>query len=319
MDTTSLVASIYTGKSMPRISLRANIILLITAAIWGFAFVAQRVGMNHVGPFTFNAVRFALGAVCLIPALLWLNRAKTLSVICDDFLSAWKGGALIGCLLFCGASLQQIGMIHTTAGNAGFITGLYAVLVPLVGLVWRQKIGRNAWAGVALATIGMYLLSVTAELTMSRGDLLVLIGAVFWAFHVQGIGHFTQKIEPLELAIWQSLICAGLSAVVALLTEPLALSNLTAATVPILYAGILSVGVAYTMQVIGQREAHPTLAAIIMSLESVFAALGGWLLLDETLTLRGLIGCALMLAGMIVAQIPPDFLKRDSNSGGKSV
>lgn len=276
-------------------------LLLLTSAIWGFAFVAQRVGMEHVGPFIFNGVRFALGALVLLPLLCTPWNAKP--AVPPGKKTLLLGSLAVGGVLFLGASLQQIGMIYTTAGKAGFITGLYVVIVPLISLIWGHHVRGGTWVGAICAVCGLYLLSIKAGFTISKGDLFVLLGAFCWAVHVQVVGLFTNRIGALRLALMQYMICSVLSLIVALLFEQTTLTALRQAAIPILYGGILSVGVAYTLQVVAQQKAHPAHAAIIMSLESVFAAFGGWLILDEMLTLRALVGCGLMLLGMIVSQI----------------
>jgi len=215
---------------------------------------------------------------------------------------AW-GGALAGLVLFMGASLQQVGLVHTTAGNAGFITGLYVVIVPLLGLFWRQRPDLGTWIGALLAAAGLYLLSVTAAFEIAFGDLLVLVGAFFWAAHVLIIGWLSPRIESIQLACIQFAVCSLLSLITAAALETMTLQGLMGAALPILYGGLLSVGVAYTLQVVAQRDARPAHAAIILSLESVFAALGGWLLLGELLSARALAGCSLMMAGMLLSQL----------------
>ena len=281
-------------------------LLLLTAVIWGLAFVAQRIGMDHVGPFTYNAVRFALGSLVLLPFVLVRGPRVPRSGGTDrpPRIGAVPAGLIAGAVLVFGASLQQIGLVSTTAGKAGFITGLYVVLVPLSGLLWRQKTGLSAWLGTVLCLVGLFFLSVTAELTVERGDLFVLVGAVFWAAHVQVVGWLSPRTDPVRLAFVQFAVCSLASACGALLTEQVSLPALQAAAGPILYGGILSVGIAYTLQVVAQRSAPPAHAAILLSLESVFAALGGSLLLGERLGARGALGCALMFAGMIVSQAP---------------
>ena len=283
-------------------TVRSNFLLLLTAIIWGFAFVAQRVGMEHVGPFTFNGIRFALGGLSLLP-LLYVNRRRN-SVRQTDTKALMWGGALAGIALFFGASLQQIGLVYTTAGKAGFITGLYVVLVPLLGLFWKQNTSAETWLGACFAALGLYLLSVTEQFTIAFGDLLELIGAFFWAGHVLLIGWLTRRMDALRIAFVQFITCSILSLLAASLTEAISLNlnGIAAAALPIAYGGLLSVGVAYTLQVVAQRHAHAAHAAIILSLEAVFAAIGGWLLLRETLSLRGALGCALMLVGMLLSQ-----------------
>lgn len=287
---------------------RADWLLLLAAVIWGAAFVAQRVGMEYVGAFTFNGIRFALGLLVLLPMAIRNPKKVILEAGSGRHLRTTRsqaiwGGALAGLILFSGASLQQVGLVYTTAGKAGFITGLYVVIVPILGLFWGLKSGRGGWLGACLAVAGLYLLSVTKDLTLAPGDLLVLLGAFFWAGHVLILGWLSPKMNRLRLSCAQYGVCSALSLIVAVLTETIALHNLVLAAVPILYGGIASVGVAYTLQVVAQRYAPPAHAAIILSLESVFAAVAGWLILGEIMSLRGIIGAGLMLTGMLTAQL----------------
>ncbi len=285
-------------------ALRSDSLLLLTSLIWGLAFVAQRVGMDYVGPFIFNGIRFTLGAMVIIPFIYLSGKGRNADK--DSSLSNNRylvtGGILLGLVLFGGATLQQYGMVYTTAGNAGFITGLYVVFVPILGLLRRQYPHFTIWLAVLMAAGGMYLLSVTEGFRIFFGDLLVLIGAVFWAVHVVIIGVLSPKVNALKLAFIQYVICAILSLAAAVVVESNTLEGVLAATVPILYGGVLSVGIAYTLQIVAQKHAPPAHAAIILSLEAVFAALGGWLMLGEQLGSRQLAGCALMLLGMLVAQ-----------------
>jgi drug/metabolite transporter (DMT)-like permease len=285
---------------------RANILLLLTAMIWGAAFVAQRVGMDHMGPLTFNAVRFALGSAALLPLISWLEKRRTVSP--PPLSTLMRGGMLMGLALFLGAWLQQFGLCYTTAGKAGFITGLYVVFVPLIGIFLGQRYGTGTWAGAGLAIIGMYLLSVNESFSMAKGDALVLLSAFFWGVHVLLVGKLTQGIKTVDavkLAAIQFATCSAISLAGALATEDIVLSGLWDGAIPILYGGFMSVGVAYTLQVVAQRDARPAPAAIILSLEAVFAALTGWLMLGETLTIQAFLGCTLMLCGMIWSQARP--------------
>ena len=279
--------------------------MLLTATIWGFAFVAQRVGMDFVGPFAFNGIRFALGGLVLLPLIA---RRRPGPAVSSSNRSVPRktvvlGGGLAGLLLFSGASLQQVGLVYTTAGNAGFITGLYVVIVPILGLFWGQRPGAGTWIGAVLAAVGLYLLSVTGDFTIAFGDLLEVVGAFFWAGHVLIIGWLSPKVESSRLAFFQYAACSALSLITAAIFETTTLSGVLNAALPILYGGVCSVGIAYTLQVVAQQHAHPAHAAILLSLEAVFAAVGGWLLLGETLSLRGLAGCALMLSGMLLSQL----------------
>lgn len=287
---------------------KAVLILLLTAAIWGFAFVAQRVGMEHVGAFTFNAVRFALGSISLLPVIYYFSK-KPLSKKDDgeiteeaDLKTTIKSGILAGCVLFIAASLQQVGLIYTTAGKAGFITSLYIVLVPILGLFLKQKTHYKTWIGAITAVVGLYLLSINEDFTIQFGDLLEIIGAFFWAIHILVIDKFVKNVDPIKLSSVQFATCSFLSFIVAFIFEDVNLAGITDALVPILYGGIMSAGVAYTLQAIGQKYAKPSHAAIALSMESVFAAIGGALILDEKLPARGYVGCGLMLLGMLIAQ-----------------
>lgn len=284
-------------------------LLLITATIWGFAFVAQRMGMEFVGPFTFNGVRFALGSLSLLPLIYFMNRRKQREAAPENIRPRTDtkifliGGIFAGLAIFLGASLQQVGLVYTTAGKAGFITGLYVVIVPLMGLFWKLRPSSGTWIGAVLAAMGLYLLSVTEEFTIAFGDLLELIGAFFWAGHVLILGWLSPKADAIKLASFQFAICSVLSLVTAAFVETITLDGLYRGAMPIIYGGLGSVGVAYTLQVVAQKDAPPSHAAIILSMEAVFAAIGGWIVLDETLSGRGMTGCMLMLAGMLLSQL----------------
>jgi len=284
--------------------MKSNMLLMLTAAIWGFAFVAQRVGMQYVGAFTFNGVRFALGSISLIPLIIYFKNKKTAEQPEETAsASALVPGIIAGSVLFFGASLQQAGLAYTTAGKAAFITGLYIVLVPLLGIFLKQRVGLNTWLGVVLAVSGLYFLSVNEDFTIAFGDLLEIIGAFFWAVHILVIDYFTKKVDALRLSCAQFAMCSALSIITALIFEDISVSGLSQAAIPILYGGLLSVGVAYTLQVVAQKHAKPSHAAIILSMEAVFAALGGALLLKENMGVRGYLGCALMFAGMLLTQV----------------
>ena len=302
---------------------KSVLILLLTAAIWGFAFVAQRVGMQHVGAFTFNGVRFALGSLSLLPVIYFFNKqSKTknetntneneVNVIKEvkeknefkeaNLKTTVKSGMLAGSVLFIAASLQQVGLIYTTAGKAGFITSLYIVLVPILGIFLKQKTHYTTWIGALTAVVGLYLLSINESLTIEFGDFLEIIGAFFWAAHIQLIDRFVKNVDAIKLSSIQFATCAVLSLIVAFIFEDVNFSGLSSALVPILYGGIMSAGVAYTLQAIGQKFAKPSHAAIALSMEAVFAAIGGAWLLHERLPARGYVGSGLMLLGMLIAQ-----------------
>ncbi len=293
---------------MTKIQLKANMLLLLTAAIWGLAFVAQKVGAEHVGAFTFNGIRFALGSISLVPLILFFNKKKgKLDENSDEssLKPTIKAGIIAGCALFIATSLQQMGVMDTTAGKAGFITGLYMVIVPLLGLFLKQKVNKSTWIGIVIAVIGLYLLSINEDFSISKGDLLVLIGTVGWAVHILLIDNFTKKIDPIKLSSIQFATCSILSLVMAIIFEDINMVDISAAIVPILYGGLLSVGVAYTLQVVAQKNAKPSHAAILLSMESVFGAIGGAMFLGERIGARGLAGCFLIFIAIIISQLKP--------------
>ncbi len=301
---------------------KSELILLLAATIWGFAFVAQRMGMDHVGPFTYNGIRFALGGVSLLPFLMvGMRRQKNKIVTAPTALPvslAIKSGVIAGMVLFVGASLQQVGLVHTTAGKAGFITGLYVVIVPFIGLLWKQKSSAGTWMGALLAAVGLYFLSITQNMTIGYGDFLEFLGAFFFACHVVIIGRLANQIDTVLLSIIQCAICSMLSLGVAIVFEEIAWQGIQAAALPLFYGGVFSVGIAYSLQIYGQKGSHPAPAAILLSLESVIAALGGWLVLNEVLSGRALFGCILMMMGMLISQLYPYLVgKRGSGFGNK--
>lgn len=284
--------------------MKANLLLLLAAAIWGFAFVAQRIGMDHVGPYTFNGIRFALGSLSLLPLILFYhNRDQKSSKSSMSIASTARIGVIAGLILFIAASLQQIGLIYTTAGKAAFITCLYIVLVPLTGIFLKQRVSMPTWAGCLLALSGLYFLCIKEDLTISYGDLLELIGAFFWTAHILLIDRYAQQVDSLKLSCFQFITCSVLSLITALCIETIAWNGIAQAGIPILYGGLFSVGIAYTLQVVGQKSASPSHAAIILSMETVFAAIGGYLIINEQLGARELWGCGLMFTGMLVSQL----------------
>jgi drug/metabolite transporter (DMT)-like permease len=283
---------------------QANAALLVTAGIWGLAFVAQRVGMEYLEPFTFNGIRFLLGALSLLPLLWWQQYRKPITQEPVSRFRVFGIGVIAGLILFLAASLQQIGIVDTTAGKAAFVTSLYIVLVPLSGVLLGRRMEISLWLGCLLSLLGLYFLCIREDFTLAFGDLLVLIGAVFWTMHILWIDRFASQVQVLSLAVWQFMTCALLSLIVAAFTETITLAGIKGALSPILYGGIGSVGIAYTLQIVGQKRAEPTQASLILSLETVFAALGGYFLLQEFLSSWELLGCVLMMIGMVVAQIP---------------
>lgn len=276
--------------------------LLFVAIIWGFAFVAQRIAAPQIGVFLFNAARFLLGALALsiLAAILKPQqlRFRTISR------PVQMGILMAGILLAAGSAFQQAGLRFTTAANAGFITGLYVVLIPIMlVVVFRQSMELRIWVAALLATLGMFMLSTNGQMIINPGDLLVLIGAIFWAMHVILIGNLVQKVDVLPLAIGQYMVCGLINLVIGLGWETATLPALLDGWWTVVYTGLISVGLGYTLQIVGQRHAPPADAAIILSLEAVFAAVGGWIFLSESLSWIQISGCVLMLSGMLAAQL----------------
>ena len=292
------------GGIMMSKEIKSVFVLLLTAAIWGLAFVAQRVGMDHMGAFAFNGIRFALGSISLLPVIYFFGKKSDNEEekIDADLKTTIVSGIIAGCILFIAASLQQVGLMYTTAGKAGFITSLYIVLVPIYGIFLKQKTHYTTWIGAVIAVIGLYLLSINEAFIIEYGDRLEIIGAFFWAAHIQVIGKFVKKVDAIKLSSVQFAVCAILSMITAFIFEDVDFSGIQNALVPLFYGGVLSAGVAYTLQAVGQKHAKPSHAAIALSMEAVFAAIGGILLLQETLPMKGYLGCALMLAGMLITQ-----------------
>ena len=287
-------------------AIRADLLMLLAAAIWGFAFVAQREGMETMGPFLFNTARFFIGTVFLFPIVWYISKKNKTPT--DKETSTKKllfAGTVAGLFLFIASSFQQVGIQYTTAGKAGFITGLYIFFVPLIGIFFGQKTGSGTWLGAFIAVIGLYLLSINEDFSIARGDLLQLICAVFFAAHVLVIGYVAKRMDPLKLSLIQYFVSGVLSFFIAIAIEVITWQMIVDTAIPLLYAGIMSIGVGYTLQVVAQQHAKSSHAAIILGLEGAFAVLGGWLILDENLSTRGLIGCGLMLSGMFLSQLLP--------------
>ncbi|MER0040633.1 DMT family transporter [Pseudomonas sp. MGal98] len=285
-------------------ALRADLLMLVTAMIWGSSFVAQRLGMDAIGPFLYSGLRFALAVVVLLPVIMLLRRrrAQPASPISRPLL---LGGSLMGAVLALGINLQQVGLLFTSVTNSGFITGLYVIVVPLLGLLLGHKTGLGIWLGASLAVVGMFLLSFGDGFHVASGDLLQLAGAFVWGIHVLLVGVFAARHDALVLALVQFVTCALISLALALVFEHLPGAAIAQALPAILYGGIFGVAVGFTLQVIAQKHAIASHAAIILSLEAVFAAIAGALLLGESLSNRGYFGCALMFTGMLLAQLWP--------------
>ncbi len=277
-------------------------LLFLTAIIWGFAFVAQKVGAQYVGAFTFNGIRFALGAVSLFPVIYFFEKEKFDK---EKFKMTFKAALIGGVFLFIASSLQQYGVeITNSAGKSGFITGLYTVLVPLISFVFfKKKTNVLTWIGAAFSVGGLYLLCMTGEEGVGIGDLVLLVGSVFWALHILVIDKYVSQISALKFAQMQFAVCSVLCIVCALIFEDISFAAIKDAAVPILYGGLMSVGVAYTCQILGQKDSDPTFSAIVLSTESVFGAIGGALLQNEKMTNSAYIGCLLIFVGIVLSQL----------------
>ena len=282
---------------------KTDLLMVGVAAIWGSTFVAQQMGMDSVGPFTYTAARMVLG-VLLIAPLWWWRGGPFAAVPRVDSRGLWRDGTLLGLVLFSAINLQQVGLLGTSVSNAGFITGLYVVLVPILMRLLGQPVGLPVWLAVALAAVGLYILSVKPDATIAPGDWLQLGGAGLWAVHVLLVGHWARRHDAIRLSIVQYAVAGALSWVAALWrNEAITADALTGAAGAIAWGGILSIGIAYTLQVVAQRTAKASHAAVIYSSEGVFAAIGGWWILGEAIGWRGWGGAALILAGMLLAQL----------------
>lgn len=280
--------------------IRATFLLILTAVIWGFAFVAQRVGTEYVECFTYNGVRYLLGAFSLIPVIFIFEREKISALLIKKTAIA---SVITGSILFCASTLQQQGIvIGQSAGKAGFITSLYIVLVPIFRCFVGKKATLTTWIGVVLSCAGLYLLSVSGNESVNIGDVIVFVSAFFWAAHILLIDKFVENISPLKYSFGQFITCGVLSIICAFLFEQPAITNIYSAGIPILYGGVMSVGIAYTLQVVGQKDLNPEFASIICSTEAVFSAIGGALILHETMSLKGYLGCVLIFIGILFAQ-----------------
>lgn len=309
---------------MKKTNIKSPLLLLLAAVIWGVAFVAQSVGMDYVGPFTFNAVRSIIGGLVLIPCIFFLDSRKRdrkdrLYVAGNEEGSdaagkaasdSWSnktllmGGICCGICLCVASNFQQIGISYTTVGKAGFITAMYIILVPVLGIFLKKRVGVKVWISVALGVIGLYLLCMTERFSIGKGDAYVLLCALFFSFHILTIDHFSPMVDGVKMSCIQFLVSGVISGVLMLIFEQPHISSILAAWMPILYAGVMSCGVAYTLQIIGQKDMDPTVASLILSLESVVSVLAGWLLLQQRLSIRELLGCFVMFGAIILAQLP---------------
>ncbi len=282
------------------------LMLVLTAFIWGTAFVAQSVGMDYLEPFTFNGVRSLIGGAALIPciAILQMTGGKEGGNVSGNRKDLAAGGIACGLLLFAATSLQQIGIQYTTAGKAGFITAFYIVIVPVFGIFLRKKIGYKIWIAVVMALLGLYFLCMTEQFSVGKGDILIFACALIFSVHILVIDHFSPRVDGVRMSCIQFFVCGIASLPFMFLLETPRVGDMVNGWIPLLYAGVLSCGVAYTLQIIGQRNVNPAVASLILSLESCFSVLAGWAVLGERLSVRESMGCVLMFGAIILAQLP---------------
>lgn len=293
---------------MKKTQVKNSMLLLLTAFIWGTAFVAQSVGMDYVEPFTFTCIRNLIGGAVLIVFLCWIKKGNV-KVTKIELI----GGICCGLALCAASNAQQLGIIHTTVSKAGFITALYVVIVPIMGVFMKKKVPGIIWVCVVLSVIGLYLLCMTGEsFSLGYGDFLTLICAVLFSIHILIIDYFSPKGDGVVISCIQFLVCGVVSGIFMFLLETPNMTNILQAKGSILYAGVLSSGVAYTLQVVAQKDVNPTVASLILCLESVISAIAGWLLLDQTLTSTELVGCTLMFGAIVLAQVPLPVRRKES-------
>ncbi len=285
--------------------------LLLAALIWGLAFVAQRVGMDYVGPFTFNGTRCLIGGVVLIPVILLFGRRnrkteyeQESTPVPGEKKTLFLAGLVCGALLFVASSLQQIGLQYVTAGKSGFITSFYIVMVPILGLFLKKKTGPKVWVAVVVALVGLYFLCITDSFAIGAGDALTFGSAIAFAAQILAIDYYAPRVNVIRLSCIQMFVCGIISLPFMFFMEEPTWTGLWGAIVPLLYAGILSCGVAYTLQIVGQRNANPAIASLLMSVEACFAVLGGWAILGERLSAREALGCILMFGAIVLAEVP---------------
>ena len=275
--------------------------LMLTAIIWGSAFVAQSIGLDSLGPYTFNGLRSFIGGIVL---LLFIKIKDKNTSLKDNKKPLFYGGFFCGLVLFFGSSLQQHGLIYTSVGKAGFITTLYVVIVPILGLFLKKKVEPKVWLALMIAVIGMYFLCINESFSINRGDILLLIGALFFSIHILLIDHYIQFLDGIKLACIQLFVCGTISLFPMALLETVTLEKLQLSLAPLLYTGLLSSGIGYTMQIIAQKNVNPVIASLILSLESVFSAIAGWLILKQILSSKEILGCGLVFFAVILTQLP---------------
>lgn len=290
---------------MKKKSIRSSLLLLLAATIWGVAFVAQSVGMDYMGPLSFNGGRFLMGGVVLLPlVIIRRKKDKDRQIPRAGMRVTLTGGICCGLVLGMASLCQQIGIMYTTVGKAGFITTLYIIIVPVMGIFLRKKVSGRVWIGAAIAALGMYLLCVKERLALSRGDAYVFLCAILFAVHILVIDYFSPRADGVELSCIQFFTAGILSGVLAFILEKPEIGSFINGIIPLAYAGIMSCGVAYTLQIIGQKDLDPTVASLILSMESVVSMLAGWVILGQALSKKELLGCALVFGAVILVQLP---------------
>ncbi len=288
-------------------SLKGNIMLMLTALIWGTGFVSQSLGMEYIGPFTFNGVRNIIASLFLIPCIYFLrfiNKEEKKKISSDEKKYLLKGGIYCGTVLFFASSTQQIGIQYTSVGKAGFITALYVIIVPVMGIFMNKKVSAKIWVSMAAAVFGLYLLCINEGFSINKGDLLVLLCAFLFSVHILVIDSFSPNTDGVKLSCIQFMVCGLISIVPSVVLESHLFSDIIRSMGPILYSAVFSSGIAYTLQVVGQKYTSPVIASLILSLESVFSAIFGWIILGQSLSTKELIGCIIVFAAIINAQIP---------------
>ena len=290
---------------MKKTSLKSSFLLFLAAFIWGVAFVAQSVGMDYMGPLSFNGARFLMGSAVLMPLVAYRRKRNAKEGIAPAGTKVTLlGGVCCGLALCSAALMQQFGIMYTTVGKAGFITTLYIILVPIFGIFLKKKVSGKVWFGAGIAAVGMYLLCMSEKLALGKGDAYVFVCAILFTVHILVIDYFSPKADGVELSCLQFLTAGVIAGALALVFEQPTADNFIAGIIPLAYAGIMSSGVAYTLQIIGQKDMDPTIASLILSLESVVSMLAGWVILEQALSPRELCGCGLVFAAVILVQLP---------------
>lgn len=291
--------------------LKGTLILMLTAIVWGISFVSQSVSMDYIGPNTFCGIRTLIGALSLVPVILVMDKSKKKKGEPTSYnnKTLLRGGIICGIILCISATLQTYGLQYTTAGKAGFVTAMYMIFVPIYGLFIGKKIRPVIAISVVIAMVGMYFLCIKEGFTIELGDLLVLACAFTFAFHIMAVDYYSPRVDGVKLSFLQFFVCGVINIILMFILEKPVMADILKCTIPILYAGVMSCGVAYTLQIIGQKYAEPTVASIVMSLESVFAALAGWLIINEPMSMREIFGCVLMFAAITIVQLPDKRLK----------